>query len=164
MLFRSCLRWKVPLNAGTYFNVNVDMRPDMNLIVNAVGKYNYKNRELSCTFTSLDPVTMQLTDEPLLGFLPPIDSTGYQIGWVEYQIEPNKNLPDGAKITNRAWVNFDGVGPTNPAPKEAPWSNTIDDIAPVSMVFVLPAQSFSDSLLVKWTGTDAGSEIGRAHV
>jgi hypothetical protein len=148
------LRWKLPLKAGNYFNVNVDMRPDMNLIVNVVGNYNYQNREISLTYTSLDTATMQLTDEPLLGFLPPIDSTGYQIGWVEYQVEPKKNLPTGTKIKNQAWVNFDGVGPTNPAPKGAPWTNTIDAVPPVS--YVLPEILHLDSTAyrINWTGYD----------
>jgi hypothetical protein len=153
------LKWKVPLNAGQYFNVNVDMRPDMNLILNAVGKYNYTNREISYTFRSLDPLTMELTEEPLLGFLPPIDSTGYQIGWVEYQIESIKNLPTGASIKNRAWVNFDGVGPTNPAPKLAPWTNTIDDISPISFVNKLPEIVEADSVLVSWQGSDIGAGV-----
>ena len=158
------LRWKVPLKAGTYFNVNVDMRPDMNLIVNAEGKYDYKSREISCTLQSLNPATMELTDEPLEGFLPPIDSTGYQIGWVEYQIQPNKNLASGAVIPNRAWVNFEGVGPTNPAPKGAPWINTIDDTPPESCVDNLPIVVFADYVLVNWQGTDIGSGIGNYNI
>ncbi len=95
----------------------------------------------------------------MAGFLPPIDSTGYQLGWVEYDIEPNKNLPDGAVISNQAWVNFDGVGPTNPAPKEAPWSNMIDNTPPESYLQAYPDTLVSDSVLVSWQGFDEGSGI-----
>jgi hypothetical protein len=154
------LKWKLPLDGGQYFKVNVDMRPDMNIIVNAEGKYDPKSREISWVFRSLDPVTLDYPEDPLAGFLPPIDSTGYQIGWVEYSINSNNDIQDGTTLTNRAWVNFDGVGPTNPAPKEAPWSNMIDDTPPESFVIdTLPAVVYADSVLVSWQGTDAGSGI-----
>lgn len=153
------LRWEVPLQGGQYFNVNVDMRPDMDLIVNVEGQYDRDSREIYWVFRSLDPISLDYPEDPLAGFLPPIDSTGYQIGWVEYEIKPNKNLPDGTQLTNQAWVNFDGVGPTNPAPKEAPWGNTIDDIPPVSFVESLPSSTSSDSVLVSWNGDDVGAGI-----
>ena len=148
------LRWTVPLSGGQYFNVNIDMRPDMNLIVNAEGNYDYNSREISWTFRSLDPITMELTEDPLAGFLLPIDTSGYQVGWVEYKIEPDKNLPTGAAIINRAWVNFDGIGPTNPAPKEAPWLNTIDAVAPISEVKPEITHLDSTSYRVSWFGED----------
>ncbi|MGM0407212.1 MAG: T9SS type A sorting domain-containing protein, partial [Bacteroidota bacterium] len=153
------LRWKVPLQGGQYFNVNVDMRPDMNLRVNVEGKYEPDSREISYIFRSLDPNTLDYPEDPLAGFLPPIDSTGYQIGWVEYEVEPNKDLPDSTILKNQAWVNFDGVGPTNPAPKEGPWTNMIDAVPPESFVESLPALVNEDSVLVKWQGTDSGSGV-----
>jgi len=158
------LRWKIPLKGGQYFNVNIDMRPDMNLRVNVEGKYYPESREISWIFRSLDPVTFDYPEDPLAGFLPPIDTTGYQIGWVEYEVKPNINLPDGTELANRAWVNFDRVGPTNPAPKDAPWTNTIDNIPPVSYVDGLPPVINNDSVLVSWLGTDAGSGIRNYNI
>lgn len=148
------LRWKVKLEGGHYFNVNVDMRPDMNLIVNAEGKYDQDTREIKYTFRSLDPATMELTEDPQAGFLPAIDTSGYQLGWVMYDVTPNSTLTTGSEITNRAWVNFDGVGTTNPAPKDAPWLNTIDAVAPESEVNPLITQSSSGKYLVTWDGSD----------
>lgn len=148
------LRWTSPLKGGQYFNVNVDMRPDMNLIVNVEGKYNPNSREIKYTFRSLDPVTMELTEDPLTGFLPPIDTSGYQIGWVEYKIKPHNYLITGTTITNQAWVNFDGVGPTNPAPNTGPWMNTIDAIAPFSEVDPVITHLDTTSYRLSWYGED----------
>ena len=148
------LRWTTPLKGGQYFNVNVDMQPDMNLIVNVEGKYDPNSREIKWTFRSLDPITMELTEDPLAGFLPPIDTSGYQIGWVEYKIKPFNYLSTGTTITNQAWVNFDGVGPTNPAPNKAPWLNTIDAIAPVSEVNPAITHLDTNSYRLTWYGED----------
>ena len=154
--FTECgfLRWTVPLQGGQYFKINVDMRPDMNLIVNVEGSLDQSTRAVSWTFRSLDPTTMELPEDPMAGFLPPIDSTGYQIGWVNYSLDVNPTLPTGTRVENQAYVNFDGVGPWNPAPKAAPFLNTIDVGAPSSRVSYTPNVLNTDSILVRWTGKD----------
>ncbi len=148
------LRWEVPLNGGQYCNTNVDMRPDMDLIVNVVGLYNPTNRVMTWTFRSLDPATMELPEDPMAGFLPPIDSSGYQLGWVEYEVLPLDNLTTGDTITNQAFVNFDGVGPWNPAPKEAPYLNTFDIGEPNSVILPNPIHIDSNAYKLSWTGND----------
>ena len=154
------LKWKIALEGGQIFNINVDMRPDMNLIVNAVGKYNPDSREISYSFRSLDPATMQLTDDPMAGFLPPIDSTGYQIGWVSYKVQPNKNLPSDTTISNRAWIDMDSTGINNPAPKAGPWTNTLDASSPVSLVNSDFTHIDSTAYKVMWNGHDNKSGSG----
>lgn len=152
------LRWKVKLDGGQYFNVNVDCRPDMPYIVNVEGTVDYKTREVFWVHTTLDPETMDLPDDPLAGYLPGIDSTGYQIGWVRYTMEPNQGLPDGTTFENQAFVNFDGVGKWGPAPKEGPYTNIFDFSLPESAIS--PEYSIDgDSVLLSWEGTDSGSGI-----
>ena len=151
------LRWTIPLEGGQYFNINVDMRPDTNLIVNVEGKYDQDTREISWTFRSLDPETMELP--PMAGFLPPITETGYEIGWVDFTIETLSGLPSGTKITNQAFVNFDEIlGPDSlywsPAPKEGPYVNTIDCEPPTSNVEVLEAEQHLCSFTINLTGQD----------
>jgi len=68
---------------------------------------------------------MEPPDDPLAGFLPPITESGNEVGWVCFQVDPRADLPIGTRIENQALVNFDGVGPYNPAPKEGPFVNTI---------------------------------------
>jgi YVTN family beta-propeller protein len=153
--FTECgfLRWNVPLQGGQYFNVYVDMRPDDSLIVNIEGIYNQNSREITWTFRSLDPVTMQPPEDPMAGFLPPIDSTGYQIGWVNFTAEPYHNLPTGKQITNQSYVKFD-VGPWKPAPPGGPYLNTIDAGRPTSFVRPLTDTTATGEFVVRWSGHD----------
>ena len=147
------LRWTVPLSGGNYFNTYVDMRPDDSLIVNVEGTYDPNSREISWTFHSLDPITMQPPEDPMAGFLPPIDSTGYQIGWVNFTAQPRVNLQTGHKITNQSWVKFD-VGAWKPAPESGPYLNTIDAGRPSSQVRLIPDTTASGEFIVKWAGQD----------
>lgn len=126
----------------------------MDLIVNVEGKYDQDNREISWTFRSLDPGTGELPEDPMAGFLPPITESGYEIGWVDFTVNPKSDLPSGTRITNQAFVNFDGVGPWNPAPKEAPYLNTIDSEHPTSSVSALTENQWSPSFKVNWSGLD----------
>ena len=147
------LRWNVPLDGGQYFNTYVDMRPDDSLIVNVEGSYDPNSREVSWTFRSLDPITMEPPEDPMAGFLPPIDSTGYQIGWVNFTAKPKSGLPTGHAVTNQSYVKFD-VGPWKPAPESAPYLNTIDAGTPTSSVRTLPETTTTGEFTVRWTGRD----------
>ena len=100
----------------------------------------------------------------MAGFLPPIDSTGYNIGWVDFTVEPLPGLPTGTEITNQAFVNFDSVGGYNPAPKEGPYLNTIDADPPASYVIPFPSATGNPGTVVEWTGSDPGSGIATYQV
>ena len=153
------LKWKVKLEGGQYFNVNVDCRPDMPYLVNVEGTVDPNSREAYWVFTTLDPQTMELPEDLMSGFLPPIDSTGYQIGWVNYTIEAMDSLPDGTVFTNQAFVNFDGVGKWGAAPKEGPFTNIFDLTNPISHVLPVSLVSETDSVLISWEGEDTGSGV-----
>ncbi|UCG43356.1 MAG: T9SS type A sorting domain-containing protein [candidate division WOR-3 bacterium] len=155
------LRWHVPLLGGRYFNTYVDMRPDDSLIVNVEGQYDSTSREISIAYRSLDPVTMQTPEDPMAGFLPPLDSAGYNIGWANFSARPRTSYPTGKKITNQSWVKFD-IGPWKPAPPGGPYLNTIDAGVPASFVRALPDTSYFGEFTVTWEGSDdsLGSGIG----
>jgi hypothetical protein len=148
------LRWTIPLKGGQYFDVDVDMRPDTNLIVNVEGKYDQDSREIRWTFLSLDPETGEPPVDPMEGFLPPITESGYEIGWVDFSVRPEPDLPSGAIVANQAYVNFDGMGPWNPAPFEAPYHNTIDALAPESRVEPLAGFMNRITFDLHWSGQD----------
>ncbi len=154
------LRWKMPLEGGQFFDVMVDMRPDMDLLVQVTGQVDHESREIYWVHRSLDPVTMELPEDPMAGYLPPIDTAGYNIGWVSFTVEPVDSLGHNTLFQNQAHVNFDGVGPWGPAPPYGPFTNTIDQAPPISRVNPLEHR-LPPSFEVSWFGQDEGS--GVAH-
>jgi len=158
------LKWKVKLDGGQYFNVNVDCRPDMPYIVNVEGTVDYNTREVFWVHTTLDPGTMELPDDPMSGYLPPIDSTGYQIGWVNYTVRPEGELKHGDRFENQAYVNFDGVGPWGPAPPDGPYTNIFDLSPPSSYVETLDPVQTELTFSINVKGEDIGSGIDRFDI
>jgi hypothetical protein len=155
-------KWSVDLESCQYFNVNVDMRSDVNLIVNVEGTFDAQSGQMEWIFRSLDPYTLQTPEDPMAGFLPPITESGEEVGWVGFSVEPKAGLPTGTQIKNQAFVEFDWAGDINdhPAPKEGPWLNTLDVQEPSSSVLPLPATTTEPNFLIEWTcDDDNGSGI-----
>jgi hypothetical protein len=71
------------------------MRPDDSLIVNVEGTFDPDYRAIRWIFCSLDPVTWLPPEDPLAGFLLPINSLSYNIGRVDFKAEPLPDLPSG---------------------------------------------------------------------
>jgi len=88
----------------------------------------------------------------MAGFLPPITESGNEVGWASFSADSNSNLSTGTQIKNQAFVNFDGVGPFNPAPKEGPFTNTIDSAAPNSSMTVKLMDG--NMIQLNWMGED----------
>jgi hypothetical protein len=137
------------------FVAEVDMRPDMDLVVRIVGDVNETNGVVRWHFSSLDPLTMVATDDPLLGFLPPNDSTGRGQGYVTFGIDPLSSLQTGDTIMNCASIVFD----YNAAIQTNCKQNIIDLISPFSAVAVLAPIQYEDSFMVSWQGSDNLSGI-----
>jgi len=148
-------KWTVKLEPCQYFNINIDMRPDANMVVNVEGTFDEQTREITWTFRSLDPATWQTPEDLMAGFLPPITESGEEVGWTGFSAKAKGGLGTGAKIRNQAFVEFDWAGDllNHPAPKEGPWLNTIDAGVPESHVLALPA-AVSDKFTVQWMGQD----------
>ena len=125
--------WSIPLEPTQYFNVYVDTRPSMEYIVRIEGIYDTTNGRANITYHTLDATTLKTPDDPVAGFLPPISDSGKEIGWFAYTISPKSGLSTGTSIDNQAFINFD-YSQFMPAPKDAPWHNTIDTGAPSTIV------------------------------
>ena len=148
------LNWTVKLEPSQYFNIYVDTRPEMDLIVSVEGTFDPETGVINWTFRSLDPETLETPEDPMAGFLPPITDLGYEIGWVAFSAYPKDGLPSGTQIENQAYVEFDWAGDLleHPAPKEGPWVNTIDALPPASNV---TAEVIDDyNIQLNWTGED----------
>jgi hypothetical protein len=163
------LDWRVPLEPCQYFNVDVpnvqiDLSryypgaPVVNLVVNVKGTFNSTTGQIAWEFHALDPITRQPLEEPLAGFLPPITTNGWEIGWVDFSALPKAGLPTSTIISNQSYVKFD-VDVFKPAPPGGPFVNTIDDANPSSHVLPLAASQTAAFFSVQWTGSDEGAGV-----
>jgi hypothetical protein len=145
----------VPPTGLSRFSRNVDLRPAQNLIVRIDASLNQGTGMLTWRFLSIDPATLQLTQDPTAGFLPPNVSPPAGEGAVVFTVNQKPGLSTGAQIQNQANVVFDLNAPiATPV-----WSNTIDTSPPVTHVLPLPATESTAGFLVQWTGSDVGSGI-----
>lgn len=147
----------------SHLNLEIDLRPEKDLILGVSGEINIETGVATWQFTSLDPATMQLTEDPILGFLDPNDDTGRGQGFVQYNVAPLATLQTGDSILNSATIIFDYNSPivTNT------WTNTIDLVAPISAVVGLPDEINQPGFDVSWNGADpeiSGVESYRVFV
>ncbi len=134
--------------------VTVDMRPEINAIAQMDLEYDVAKGIAVWRFSSLDPMTMEKTDNPMSGFLPVNNDAGDGIGEIYFKIALKKNLDDGTEIHNRASIIFDQNEPIiTPT-----WTNVVDTIAPVSKIRA--SEEVSDSTVVlHFSGTDNRSGV-----
>ncbi len=86
-------------------------------------------------FSTFDLNTLQLTTDPVEGFLPPnIDGKQVQ-AFVNFSIKPKQGVTSGTIIDNKATIVFDN----NAGIKTGNWQHIIDTTKPTSQVAALPA-------------------------
>lgn len=118
------------LDGSPQFVRTIDMRPQINAIAQVEGFYDKIKGIITYRFTSIDPMTMEPTDDVMQGFLPVNYDGKSGIGEVAYDVKLRQSFPDGTQIPNKASIIFD----TND-PIETPlWVNTIDAVAPAGRV------------------------------
>src|SRR5215469_6076837 len=144
-----------PPSGLSQFSRNVDLRPAQNLLVRLDASLNKTTGVLTWRFSSVDPATLQFTQDPTAGFLPPNVNPPAGEGAVSFTVNQKQGFSTGTQIQNQASVVFDLNAPiATPV-----WSNTIDRTPPVTRVLPLPATESTAGFLVQWTGTDVGSGI-----
>lgn len=152
-------RFAAPAVPSKEFTADVDLRPAKPLIVRVNAKLDTTTALATWKFQSLDPATMKPTTDVFAGFLPPNRNAPEGDGGVSFTIMPRAGLATGATIANGARIVFD----LN-APIDTPvWSNRIDRDAPTSMARA-STNGGCGSILVSWTGSDAGSGIASYDV
>ena len=120
----------VTSNSKTTFVKTIDMRPEINAIAQVNGEYNQKNGIAQWTFQSLDPMTMEPTDDLMQGILPVNYNGTSGIGEVMFEVGVKSGKSDGAKINNRAGIVFD----YEEAILTPTWTNIVDAVPPMSIV------------------------------
>jgi RHS repeat-associated protein len=151
------LTFDVPDGLSSYFE-RIDLRDTLGIFVDATFELNFATRVASWTFRTIDPVTLDLTADPLAGFLPPNVTSPEGEGFVSYAVRTNDALPSGTTIDQQARIIFDLNDPID----TPVWTNTIDAGVPSSSVSALPEISTSADVLVSWTGADDAGGSGAA--
>ncbi len=132
---------------------NIDLRPAKNMIVRVNAKTDTMKGTIYWEFLSLDPATMNLTQDVLDGFLPPNKTAPEGEGAVTFTARPRQTIANRDSLSAFATIYFDENDPilTNV------WRNRIDEGKPVSKLD--PAvQVSSDSLMtLALSGTDGES-------
>jgi hypothetical protein len=142
----------VPPPGLSQYSTSVDLRPANDLLVGIEARLDKSTGIITWRFTSLDPLTAQLTEDPLAGFLPPNVNPPEGDGSVVFTIQPKVT---GTPICNRASIVFDVNDPI----LTPEWCNTIDNTSPSSAVQSLSATQSSPTFPVQWAGTDVGAGV-----
>jgi hypothetical protein len=145
----------VPLPGLSQFTTQVDLRPDQDLLLTIEAGLEPGTGLVTWHFTSIDPLTGQLPEDPMVGFLPVNNNPPEGEGSVLFTVMPKAALPTGTEIRNRASIVFD----VNPPIETNEWLNTIDYTKPASQVLSLAPTQSQPSFQVQWSGTDTGSGI-----
>ena len=127
----------------------VDMNPEMNLTTEVKLTLDKSKGIAKWYFKSIDPATGELPNDPMVGFLPPNDSTGRGQGSVLFTIKLKNGLADNVVVANKATIIFDN----NPAIVTPTWENK-KDVIPPSSTMLRPTYNNDNSIELKWKGTD----------
>ncbi len=142
-----------------YHKATVDLRPEGGeILVDVEASLNLGTRELTVTYTAIDPETGWIPNDVTVGLLPPNDEAGSGEGYVSYLVAPEVGLPTGTEIENEARIFFDENEPID-TPRVA---NVIDGAPPTSAVEPLPALTATEGFLVTWGGSDDAEGAGLA--
>ncbi|MGI0149348.1 MAG: DUF7619 domain-containing protein, partial [Thermoplasmata archaeon] len=145
----------VPIPGVREFTQDVDLRPDQDLLVRIDARLDRTTGLVTWRFTSLDPATGELPDDPLAGFLPPNVNPPEGDGAVAFTVRYKDDWPTGAEVCNRANIFFDANAPI----LTPEWCNTLDNTAPSSEVLPLASPQITATFTVEWSGTDEGAGI-----
>lgn len=137
------------------FVKDIDLRPVVNYKVRVIGFLDTTSGVIRVEYQTIDTSTNQLTTDPLSGFLLPNDNDHNGEGSFSFHARRKLTVTESMQLSNRASIVFD----FNPPIVTEPWLNRFDFTKPVSTLQSLPGITPSDTIILKWTGTDALSGI-----
>ena len=112
---------EVELDGSKNGSVTFSMLPEIYAIAQLDWSLDETTGKVSWHISSLDPMTIEPTEELTSGVLP-VNTDGNGTGELSFDIQLKPNLPDGTKVENKATIVFDENDPiTTPA-----WVNTVD--------------------------------------
>ncbi len=135
----------------TYFQKRLDLIAEHNLYVDVVAGLDVVENRFFWFFTSIDPETNQIPVDPQVGFLPVNDTlTGTGEGFVTFSMRPASTVTTLDSVIAEAEIIFD----INESIFTNTWINTLDAIAPTSVVLPLPDTVEGDKVTVHFSGSD----------
>ncbi len=139
----------------TEFFQDIDLRPAQNLIVRVSAKLDTTSGRFDWQFTSLDPVTKDLTQDVDAGFLPPNKTAPEGDGGVYFTTYLLPTVKTNDSLGAQALIYFDENAPiaTNT------WSNVVDETAPVSRLAPTATTVNDSTVAITYTGSDVGSGV-----
>ncbi len=142
------------------FKILVDLYPKKNIIVQVHGVLDTIKGIVSWDFHSLDRISLELTEDPDLGFLPPNVNGPEGEGSVSYSCKLKNTVVHNDVISNRASIVFDFNAPilTNT------YTNRIDDRLPASSIDPIYPIQYDSIFYVAWSGNDLGSQISKYNI
>ena len=147
------------LDGTPNFVKTIDMRPAINAIAQVEGEYDVHKGIATWTFTSLDPMTMEPTDDIMQGFLPVNYDGESGIGEVMFDVSLKGRFADGTEIPNKASIVFD----INEPILTPTWVNTVDAVCPESHVTNVVQQNDSIATIY-FEGDDARSGVWKYNL
>jgi RHS repeat-associated protein len=148
----------VPDNVS-FYNQRLDLTKTHGFYVDVAAGIDVAKGEVFWILTTIDPQTGEKPENPLIGFLPPNNADGVGDGFVNYSIRPRQNALTGNIIEAEATIIFDSEVPID-TPRIF---NTIDAAIPVSNLEALPPTIETETVSLKWYGSDAPNGSGFAN-
>ena len=143
-----------PLTGEKNFVKTIDLRPSINVIAQVDAAYDAVKGLATWTITSLDPMTMEPTDNPMSGVLP-VNADGNGVGEISFNIKLKASLEDGTEVPNQASIVFD----REDAILTPVWTNTLDHVAPTSTIEKCTLQENGTDIELQMKGEDDRSGI-----
>lgn len=143
---------RLELNGEQIFARTLDMRPELYVIAQIEQDYDPTTGIVEWTIQSLDPMTMEPTDDPNQGVLP-VNYFGNGVGFIDYSINLKQAFTDGTIISNRAGIIFD----QNDVILTPTWTNVVDAVTPTS--YIEEVTPMADSLNFDFVSQDNRSGV-----
>lgn len=139
------------LDGRKSFHERLDMRPERDVIADVVCVFDEKDGNIIWRMSSLDPETLNPTEEKTMSILP-ANTDGWGTGEIVYEVGLKENLADGTIIDNTALIGFDGKEIASPS-----WRNILDLTLPKSQIESV--EEVTGGYEFEISGSDTGSGI-----
>lgn len=145
---------------GDGFALDVDLRPRLNTIARVSGTIDRTNGAAYWHFMSLDPLKMDITEDPEAGFLPPNVDKPEGEGAVSYSVNLKSSVIHNDQVAARAKIVFDFNAPI----ETNTFVNVIDRQPPSSSVYDIQPVNEQGLYEIFWQGNDNGAGVNHYNI